>query len=158
MILTRSQGQRLVQIIKLMRPDWTKNPVDKILSDANQADGLPAHDFEHALRAAAYYATMTDPGGGYAKRTPNMYPSTGKHWDATAPTSSKHQRATAPQCEDHAGQDATTCRSCHADIKLGHRPPEKLGKRLSGPATPPPPNWKAVGTPGGFSHTRKDDK
>lgn len=144
MILTRSQGQRLVQIIKLMRPDWSRNPVDKILSEANQGDGIPAHDFEHALRAAAHYATMTEPNGGYLKRTPNLYINTGKHWDATAPEKSNHSRVKMPQCEDHDGQDAHTCRACIADIALGDRKPELKGKRLhEGKRTPPPLDWRA---------------
>lgn len=144
MILTRSQGQRLVQIIKLMRPDWSNNPVDKILSEANQGDGIPAHDFEHALRAAAHYATMTEPNGGYLKRTPNLYTATGKHWDDTAPAKSNHAHVKMPQCEDHDGQDAHTCRACIADIALGDRKPELQGKRLhEGKRTPPPLDWRA---------------
>ncbi|PCC29748.1 hypothetical protein CIK76_04975 [Glutamicibacter sp. BW80] len=145
MILTRSQGQRLVQIIKLMRPDWSNNPVDKILQEANQGDGIPAHDFEHALRAAAHYATMTEPNGGYLKRTPNLYTVTGKHWDATAPSNSTHMKAKMPPCEDHAGQDAHTCRACRADIMLGDRPERLMGKRLTrGEPTQPPANWKTT--------------
>lgn len=143
MILTRSQGQRLVQIIKLMRPDWSNNPVDKILSEANQGDGIPAHDFEHALRAAAHYATMTEPNGGYLKRTPNLYITTGKHWNDTAPAKSNHAHVKMRQCEDHDGQDAHTCRSCRADIMLGDRPEHLMGKRLApGKPTLPPPNYK----------------
>lgn len=143
MILTRSQGQRLVQIIKLMRPDWSRNPIDKILSEANQGEGIPAHDFEHALRAAAHYATMTEPNGGYLKRTPNLYINTGKHWDATAPEKSNHSRVKMPQCEDHDGQDAHTCRACITDIALGDRPEHLQGKKLAkGKPTLPPPNYR----------------
>ncbi|WP_346921326.1 hypothetical protein [Glutamicibacter creatinolyticus] len=156
MILTRSQGQRLVQLIKLMRPDWSNNPVEKILQEANQGDGIPAHDFDHAVRAAAHYATTTGMDGGYVKRTPNLFVASGKHWDDTAPPRSIHTKVRMPECEDHAGQDAHACRSCRADILLGDRPESMMGKRLSGPPSPPPPDWKAVGTPGGFSHTQED--
>lgn len=143
MILTRSQGQRLVQIIKLMRPDWSNNPVDKILSEANLGDGIPAHDFEHALRAAAHYATMTEPNGGYLKRTPNLYPATGKHWDDTAPSTSTHIKVKMPQCEDHDGQDAHTCRACIVDIALGDRPEHLQGKKLTqGKPILPPKNYR----------------
>ncbi|MGP5524996.1 hypothetical protein ACTXM3_17200 [Glutamicibacter arilaitensis] len=138
MILTRSQGQRLVQIIKLMRPDWSSNPVDKILSEANQGDGIPAHDFEHALRAAAHYATATEPNGGYLKRTPNLFVATGKHWDATAPANSSHTKAKMPPCEEHSTFEAHSCPCCWSDIKTGVRPDNMLGKRMT-PATPANP-------------------
>lgn len=142
MILTRSQGERLAELIKLMRPDWDDRGIVKTLQDANRTEGLPAHDFDHAIRAAAAYATETAPGGGYAKRTPTFLAQPGKHWDTTAPARSTHTRANVPPCEDHAGQDAHTCRSCRADIMLGDRPEHMMGKRLSGPPTPPPPNYK----------------
>lgn len=143
MQLTRSQGQRLVQILKLMRPDWASNPIDKLLSDANQSTGLPGHDYDHALRAAAHYATQPNQAGGYAKRTPNMFVATGAHWDNTAPANSRHQKHVGAPCEDHAGQDADTCRSCRADILLGDRKPEQQGKRLhAGKRTPAPDGWR----------------
>lgn len=140
MILTQSQGQRLAEILKLMRPDWGEQGIVKTLRDANQDAGLPAHDFEHAIRAAAAYATDQAPSGGYSKRTPAFLAQPGKHWESTAPEGAPKPKL--PECEDHAGQDAHTCRSCRADILLGDRPEHNMGKRLTGPPTPPPRNWK----------------
>lgn len=144
MILTRSQGERLKQILLSARTDWDERGVTKILQEANRSTGLPGHDFEHAIRAAAIYATATSPGGGYARKTPAFFPATGSHWDTTAPANSKHTKHRGEPCADHDGQDAATCSSCRADILLGHRRPEQQGKRLRErkPAPPPPPGWR----------------
>ena len=138
MIITRSQGQRLVQIMKLMRPDWSSNPIDKILSEANQGEGIPAYDFEHALRAVAHYSTMTEPNGGYLKRTPNLFVATGKHWDDTAPTGKGYKSAPRVMCEEHSTYEAHSCSCCWADVNVGERTESQVGKMLH-PAHPPNP-------------------
>ena len=143
MILTQSQGQRLAEMLKLMRPDWGEQGIVKTLRDANQANGLPAHDFDHVIRAAAEYATEQTPAGGYAKRTPAFPAQLGKHWETTAPPEAPKPKM--PPCEDHAGQDAHTCRSCRADIALGDRPEHLQGKKLAqGKPTLPPKDWRAT--------------
>lgn len=142
-ILTQSQGHRLAQMLKLMRPDWGEQGIVKTLRDANKADGLPAHDFDHAIRAVAHYATEQAQAGGYAKRTPAFLAQNGKHWETTAPAEAPKPKM--PQCEDHDGQDAHTCRACIADIALGDRKPELQGKRLhEGKRTPPPLDWRTT--------------
>lgn len=144
MILTQSQGERLKQILLASRPDWDDRGVTKILQDANRANGLPAHNFDHAIRAAASYSTSVTSLGDYSRKTPAFYPATGTHWDSTAPASSKHTKHRGAPCEDHIGQEASTCRSCRADILLGHRPEHMQGKRLApgDPSPPPPPGWR----------------
>lgn len=143
MILTQSQGERLKQILLASRTDWDDRGVTKILQDANRANGLPAHDFDHAIRAAASYSTSLTALGDYSRKTPAFYPATGTHWDSTAPANSKHTKHRGAPCEDHVGQDASTCRSCRADILLGDRREDQQGKRLApGKPSPPPPGWK----------------
>lgn len=132
MILTRSEGERLTRMLSAMRPDFDSQGIARILQKANQDGGLPGHNYDHAIRAAAHYATMANPDGSYAKHTPAMYPATGAHWDQTAPTNSRHRRHQEPPCEEHSGQTARTCVCCWADIKLGERPEAMLGKRMSG--------------------------
>lgn len=145
MILTQSQGERLKQILLASRPDWDDRGVTKILQDANRANGFPAHDFDHAIRAAASYSTSITDLGGYSRKTPAFYPTTGTHWDSTAPADSKHTKHRGAPCEDHVGQEASTCRSCRADILLGDRREDQQGKKLleSKPALPPA-GWRLV--------------
>lgn len=143
MILTKSQGERLTRMLAAMRPEFDTNGIARILQKANQDGGLPGHNFDHAIRAAAHYATQTNTEGFYAKHTPAMYPATGQHWDQTAPPGSRHKKHQEPPCEEHSGENARTCTCCWADIKLGERPENMLGKRLT-PKTKPttkPINW-----------------
>lgn len=143
MILTQSEGERLTRMIAAMRPDFDSHGIARILQKANQTGGLPGHDYNHAIRAAAHYTTQTSPDGGYTKHTPAMYPATGPHWDQTAPTGSRHKRHQEPPCEEHQGQTARTCTCCWADIKLGQRPENMLGKRVGG-GKPNPAGAQAI--------------
>jgi hypothetical protein len=124
--LTAQEGQRLTACMLAMRPDWTKNNPGRTLAEVNDAAGLPGRDFEHALRALAQYATARAPDGAHQYRTPDIYAREGKHWTDTAPAAWVAPKT--PPCEDHIGQDAHTCRSCHADVKAGIRPSDRIGK------------------------------
>lgn len=126
--LTHQEGQRLTDCMISMRPDWKKNNPGQLLADANTT-GLPGHDFGHALRALATYATTRGDDGKPQYRTPNLYVQDGKYWTTTAPTD--WARPKAPECPDHTGQEGPTCRSCWADIKIGIRPETLLGKPLT---------------------------
>jgi hypothetical protein len=124
--LTSQEGQRLTAAMLAMRPDWTPNNPGSLLAVANEAAGLPGHDFGHALRALAHYATATGDDGRHQYRTPNIYVQDGKHWTATAPET--WTKPKPPACPDHIGEEAPTCRCCHADVKVGLRPAEMIGK------------------------------
>lgn len=128
--LTNQEGQRLTAIMLAMRPDWVKNNPEKILADANMT-GLPGQDFGHSLRALAAYCTARDESG-WQYRTPNLYIQDGKYWTSTAPTN--WVRPKAPMCKDHPESEAPTCRGCHADVKVGDRPADMIGRHY----TPPP--------------------
>lgn len=143
MILTQSQGQRLATALHAARPDWPTSSITSILQTANANGGLPAHDFDHALRATIAYATTTGPNG-YQKQTPAYLPEPSRFWDDTAPASSKHPRAKQMPCEDHPEENAHNCSCCWADIKIGQRPQHLLGKLM--PPSPPNTQHPAAAT------------
>jgi len=153
MKLTDQQGQRLTTMMLAMRPDWTPNKPGIVLAKANDTDGFPAADFGHCIRALAAYATETHPDGSFVKRTPNVYPEHGRHWTTTAPDG--HDAPPARPCGDHDTEPAHNCRSCLADVKVGDRHPNMIGKRTTPTVTPgrsPRPNRTkrdpALATPG----------
>lgn len=128
MLLTKSQGERLTTVLHAARPEWATASIATILQNANRNEGLPATDFDHALRATIAYATAKNPAGtSYLKQTPGFIAEPSRFWDDTAPPHAPKPKA--PPCEEHNGQDATTCACCWADIKLGQRPENMLGKR-----------------------------
>lgn len=136
MILTRSQGERLAVIINASRPEWGIPSITKILQTANQGDGLPATDFDHAIRAVVAYATTKRPDGGYAKQTPGFLHEPSKFWDDTAPIGKVYQSAPRIMCEEHTTYEAHSCSCCWADVKIGERTESQVGKRTH-PAHPP---------------------
>lgn len=138
MIITSSQGQRLTAILLAARPDWDERGIVKALQDANKGDGLPAIDFDHAMRASVAYATSKNRDGSYQKQTPSFVAQPGTHWDNTAPAGMSYRSAPAQWCEEHPTFEAHNCPCCWADIKIGDRPSSMLGKRLIRPAAQPP--------------------
>lgn len=127
MKLTDQEGIRLVQAMLAMRPDWTANKPGILLRQTNESGGLPhAQDFGHAIRALAVYATETSPDGRPAKRTPNLYPADGRHWTTTATEPGALPQG--PPCEDHPEEQASNCRCCWADVRVGDRPRNRIGK------------------------------
>lgn len=127
--LTNQEGQRLTACMLAMRPDWSKNNPGQLLAEANTV-GLPGHDFGHALRALAAYCTARD-DGGWQYRTPNLFAQDGKYWTGTAPTD--WVRPKAPMCKDHPESEGPTCRGCHADVKVGDRPENMIGRHWTPP-------------------------
>ncbi|TAP26835.1 hypothetical protein [Arthrobacter sp. S41] len=138
MILTRSQGERLAVIINASRPEWAIPSIAKILQTANQSNGLPAHDFNHAIRAVVAYATATVAGGEYVKQTPGFIHEPSRFWDDTAPTGKGYKSAPRVMCEEHSTYEAHSCSCCWADVNVGERTESQVGKRLH-PAHPPNP-------------------
>ena len=105
MQLTDQEGQRLVQIMLAMRPDWIPNKPGRLLHAANQGDGFAyAQDYGHVIRAHAHYATHTGPGGRHHYRPPDLYPAAllleGRQ-DAAGKTDAGHDDA-SEECQPHA--------------------------------------------------------
>jgi len=128
MILTKSQGERLTSVLHAARPEWATASIAKILRAANQNEGLPAVDFNHALRAAIAYATATGPSG-YLKQTPGFIAENSRFWESTAPADAPEPER--PRCQEHHWEPVP-CRPCQDEIDLGDRAPELLNKRKPG--------------------------
>lgn len=125
MKLTDQEGLRLTQMMLAMRPDWTPNQPGRMLAEHNDNHGFPGTDFGHCIRALSAYATETRPDGTHAKRTPDIYPKTGKHWTSTAANNTglpDHGPPRELQCPEHDLPE-NACKSQHY-------------------ATPPPDGWK----------------
>lgn len=130
-ILTNSQGQRLTAILQAVRPDWDERGVVKALQDANKSDGLPAIDFDHAMRASVAYATAKSRDGSYLKQTPLFVAQPGPHWDDTAPHGTSYQSAPTTWCEEQPDFEAQNCKCCWSEVKTGVRDESLIGKRMA---------------------------
>lgn len=135
MILTKSQGERLTTALHAARPEWATASIATILQNANRNEGLPGHDFDHALRAAIAYATARNPiDGKYLKQTPGFIAERSTYWDTTAPETAPQPER--PHCQEHHWAPIP-CRPCQDEIDLGDRNPEHLNKRRPGLPLPP---------------------
>lgn len=124
--LDHLQGETLVHLAHTLRPEWTVPSLRSLLQAAGE---LPGQDWEHVVRALLAYATAKKPDGTWAKLTPRFFPEAGgPHWTTTAPKPAPGVLVRVPECEDHIGETAATCRCCIADVKLGQRPAELIGK------------------------------
>ncbi|MGQ3384463.1 hypothetical protein [Glutamicibacter sp. TV12E] len=134
MILTKSQGERLTAVLHAARPEWATASIAKILQTANQNEGLPAIDFNHALRAAIAYATACTPEGNFVKQTPGFIAEPSRFWEITTPPEAPQPER--PRCQEHHWEPIP-CRVCQDEINLGDRTPEMLNKRKPGLPLPP---------------------
>lgn len=129
--LDHLQGETLVHLAHTLRPEWT---VPSLRSLLQAAGDLPGQDWEHVVRALLVYATARKPDGSPAKLTPRFFPEAGgPHWTTTAPKPAPGVLVRVPECEDHTGEAAASCRCCVADVKLGQRPADMIGKRMDQP-------------------------
>ncbi|MCZ9884129.1 hypothetical protein [Arthrobacter sp. B2a2-09] len=113
MIITNQQKRAVAYLLHEIRPDW---PVASLVSLIDKHRDVPS------LGALTIAATTKAMEATCKTPAPIFHP--GPHW----PEAVRAQLPKPPPCEDHIGQDGYTCRSCHADIKAGIRPPDKLGK------------------------------
>ena len=102
------------------QPDWNHTAVCNTIRK-NLDHPAPYGDIVIAL---VKYARDSD------KRVPSFL------WDALADWAPKGQTAPRNPCEDH-GFPAHNCHSCKADILVGDRPPEFMGKHYEIPMTGP---------------------
>ena len=124
-ISNQDQATALVQIIHVIRAtrghgaaDWHPKAIEKTLF-SNKDHPAPYGDIVIAL---VKYARDSD------KRVPSFL------WDALADWAPPGQVAPRNPCEDH-GFPAHNCHSCKADILVGDRPPEYMGKHFDIPMT-----------------------
>ena len=95
--ITRNQGQRLCELIHLLRPDWhlpgIEAAIRKAADDTNPFDVSVA-----AIRAAS------DPQA----RTPGIIPGPGPHWAQTE----KGRRLPPTRCHEHPEHSVLRCPEC----------------------------------------------
>lgn len=130
--LTPDEAQALHFHALALRPDWTRNSPGQTWKRALDDYTLPfAKNYLHAVAALTAYC-LEEKDGRRTKRTPNLFPLEGSHWSVVPPPAVPGQgpgaRSVGPACEDHPTFEAASCRCCLADVKLGQRPQDKIGK------------------------------
>lgn len=116
-LITENQARIMAHALHEIRPAWGIDATLKVL-ERNAQHPAPFAD----ILAAAVMAAR-DP----QTQTPGRIFQVQIHW----PEDAKKKLPKPPRCPDHDGQDASTCRSCWADIKTGERPEHLLGKPLN---------------------------
>lgn len=117
-MITQQQAITLAQLLAMIRPgDWRPQQ----LMDLFQEHQGTSHPFRDIAEIAIRAANNPD------IKSPNIIFLDGKHWNLDRPT----RKPTNPKCEEHPTYDAHTCSCCWADIKLGDRPENMLGKRMN---------------------------
>ncbi|NIH70504.1 hypothetical protein [Auritidibacter ignavus] len=119
--LSNAEGNALHHLAIALRPDWVRNRPGQVWHQRVTDSTFPhAVSFLHTIHALIAYAS---PQAGM--RTPNLFPQSGAHWDTTVPARSQEF---LPRCQDHDWEPATTCSACWADVKVGDRPRNMIGK------------------------------
>lgn len=115
--ITQTAAQALATYINAtIRPDWHPRGLTTGIGHAATTSTDPTAVAIAAIQAAA----------NPANRTPAVIQYPGPHWPTTATT--PNQPGPRTPCEDHDWENATHCRACISDIKLGQRPADRLGK------------------------------
>ena len=113
MTITDQQGRAVAYLLHEIRPDWPVASLQTLITKHQDAVSLGALII--AATTKALEQTCQTPA-------PIFHP--GPHWPAAA----RARLPKPPPCEDHIGQEGYSCRSCHADVKAGIRPPDRIGK------------------------------
>lgn len=104
----------IAHVLHEIRPAWGIEGTIKVF-ERNKDHTAPFGDIMAAAVSAARDPSTQTPGRIFEVRI---------HWPATA----RAQLPKAAPCEDHIGQDGYSCRSCHADVKAGIRPANRIGQ------------------------------
>lgn len=113
MTITDQQGRAIAYLLHEIRPDWG---IASLVSLIDKHRDVP--DLGPLIIAATTKAMEA------SCKTPAPIFHPGNHW----PLAAKAQLPRPQPCPDHIGQDGYTCRSCHADVKAGIRPADRIGK------------------------------
>ena len=119
-MITEQQARALAFLLNAIRPDWPQPSLVTLIGQHTEVPSLSALTIAAVTKARDHTC-----------KTPAPIFTPGPHWPA-------EDRATIPRgpdCPDHVGETAATCRCCHADVKLGIRPPEYHGKHYDIPTT-----------------------
>lgn len=113
MTITAQHARAVAYLLHEIRPDWG---ITSLVSLIDKHNGMDLGPLLIAATTKAMEVTCKTPAPIFQE---------GSHWPLKA-------KVTLPKpepCEAHIGQDAHTCRSCHADVKAGDRPEAMIGRR-----------------------------
>lgn len=114
MTINDQQARALAYLLHEERPDWGVTSLLSLIG--KHKDAVNIGPLTIAAMSKALEVTCKTPAPIFQE---------GSHWPLKA-------KVTLPKpepCEAHIGQDAHTCRSCHADVKAGDRPEAMIGRR-----------------------------
>ncbi|HEY4536422.1 MAG TPA: hypothetical protein VIG71_10725 [Enteractinococcus sp.] len=122
------EWQALDLIALALRPDWKANKPGPTWFTKTSGTLPHAENFVHCVDALIFYATKAEP----RKRTPDIYPDDGKHWEATRPAAvgATERPGKQPICQDHTAYNRATCPICTDEINDGTRTPGQRGKKI----------------------------
>lgn len=127
---TDPEGQALHQLAIALRPDWTRNDPGSTWYTRTGGSFPHAENYLHCVHALIAYATEPKDSKSY-KRTPDLYPEDGRHWEATRPTATPTDRPGRESiCQDHTAYSKRTCPICADEIDEGKRTPDQRGKKI----------------------------
>jgi hypothetical protein len=113
--ITDQQGRAIAYLIHEIRPDWGTQALTTLISNNREVPSLSA--LVIAATTKAMELTCKTPA-------PIFHP--GPHW----PEEARHKLPPGPPCEDHPTFEGRTCRCCWADVKVGQRSPDQVGKHM----------------------------
>jgi len=120
------EWQALDLIALALRPDWKANKPGPTWFTKTGGTLPHAESFVHSVDALIDYATKSQP----RKRTPDIYPDDGAHWERTRPAPEAERPGREPLCQDHTAYNARTCPLCTDEIREKQRSPQQRGKRI----------------------------
>ena len=146
--LRPDEARALAFLLNRIRPDWNIEAMMKIFGQNKMIPSLADLMIASATKAKLDIA-----------KTPILIFTEGDHW----PKPQKMKLPPMPRCEDHPTEDAPTCHCCWADVKVGDRSEDQVGKSLLPDPVPASTanasqvkqilrNYKATVNDGGFSH------
>ena len=107
----------LAHLLHFIRPEWSVRSLTSLILANRGHASFPAL-CEAAVRVAR----------NPVKKTPAVIFMDGPHWVADPVAGVSLPRG--PACEDHPEEVALRCRCCLADVKVGERPEEMVGKHF----------------------------
>lgn len=129
-MINEKQAGALATLLHQMRRGWS---IPSMMTMLSKHHDHPASFQEIAIAAttAAADDKVTSPGIIFIDT---------RFW----PEPAKPKLPPPAPCEDHDTEPARNCRSCLADVKVGERPQELVGKRMDNDSEPDPDGAAAV--------------
>ena len=129
-MINEKQARALASLLHEMRRGWSIPSMMTLLSK-NHDHPASFAEIVIAATTAANDDKVTSPGIIFIDQ---------RFW----PEPAKPKLPKPPPCLDHPEQDAHNCRCCLADVKVGDRPQELIGKHMEPEYVPNPNETAAV--------------